>query len=289
MYRVILLHFSGSVTEQFELFGMRHQVVTFQNRPSFNDLVARARAVMNVGCDVCLHRRYDMGDNRPIYVMLPLRSEDEWLLYKSCASESGLKGSEVVVEIALLPSGEIIVQETDVTTEEIIVDPIAVEQASQEELNGATHGVSLGSELEKTNSEALNLVVVTDEFDDETFDENADTEVHVEEDDEEGISELFIHHAGFLSLVRLINRGLPLMDAAVLTTLMDRWHPETHMFHLPSGEIIVTLQDVDMILGLPINDTPICGMVSSTGWRDPSDRPSAFDPLTSQGIRRIGR
>jgi hypothetical protein len=55
MDRVILLHFSGSVSEQFELVGMRRQVLTFQNRPSFNDLVARVRAVMNVGCDLCLH------------------------------------------------------------------------------------------------------------------------------------------------------------------------------------------------------------------------------------------
>jgi hypothetical protein len=51
-------------------------------------------------------------------------------------------------------------------TEEIIVDPTAVEQESQEELHGCTHRVSLGSELAKTNSEALNLAVVTDEFDD---------------------------------------------------------------------------------------------------------------------------
>jgi hypothetical protein len=82
-------------------------VLTFQNRPSFNDLVARFTTVMNVGCDVRLYERYDMGGNRPIYVMLPLRSEDEWLLYKSCASESGLEGVEVVAEIAPLPSGEI--------------------------------------------------------------------------------------------------------------------------------------------------------------------------------------
>jgi hypothetical protein len=77
MDRVILLHFGGSVTEQFELVGMRHQVLTLLNRPSFNDLNARVRAVMNVGCDVRLHGWYDMGGNRPIYVMLPLGSEDE--------------------------------------------------------------------------------------------------------------------------------------------------------------------------------------------------------------------
>jgi hypothetical protein len=35
-----------------------------------------------------------MGGNRPIFVMLPLGSKDEWQLYKSCASKSGLKGVE---------------------------------------------------------------------------------------------------------------------------------------------------------------------------------------------------
>jgi hypothetical protein len=56
-------------------------------------------------------------------------------------------------------------------------------------LHGATHRVSLGSELAKTNSEALNLAMVTDEFDDEIFDGNVDTDIHVEEEEEAGISE----------------------------------------------------------------------------------------------------
>jgi hypothetical protein len=77
MNRIILFHFGGLVTEQFELVDMRRQILTFQNRPSFNDLVARVRAVMNVGCDLCLHGRYDMSGNIPIYVVLPLWSEDE--------------------------------------------------------------------------------------------------------------------------------------------------------------------------------------------------------------------
>jgi hypothetical protein len=64
-----------------------------------------------------------MSGNRSIYVMLPLGYEDEWQLYKSCASQSGLKGAAV----------EITVQEMGVTIEEIIADPIVVEQASQEE------------------------------------------------------------------------------------------------------------------------------------------------------------
>jgi hypothetical protein len=100
-----------------------------------------------------------------------------------------LKGVEIVAEIASLPGSEITVQEIGLMTEEIVVDPIVVEQASQEELHGATHRVSLGSELVKTKFEALNLVVITDEFDDETFDENVDIEAHVKEDDGAGISE----------------------------------------------------------------------------------------------------
>jgi hypothetical protein len=110
-------------------------------------------------------------------------------LYKSCASQSGLKGAEVVGVITPLSASEIVVHEDGVTTEETIVDPITIEQPSQEELQGVTHTVSLASELAKTNSEALNLAVVTDEFDTNTFDENVDTEQHVEEDDETARSE----------------------------------------------------------------------------------------------------
>jgi hypothetical protein len=52
MDRVILLHFGGSVSEQFELVGMRPHVLMFENPSSFNELVARVRTVMNVGCDM---------------------------------------------------------------------------------------------------------------------------------------------------------------------------------------------------------------------------------------------
>jgi hypothetical protein len=56
---------------------MRPHVLTFENPPPFNELVARVRVVINTGCDLCLHDRYDMGGNRLIYMMLPLGSEDE--------------------------------------------------------------------------------------------------------------------------------------------------------------------------------------------------------------------
>jgi hypothetical protein len=50
-------------------------------------------------------------------------------------------------------------------------------------LQGVTNRVSLASELVKINSEALNLTVVIEEFDANIFDENVDTEQHIEEDE----------------------------------------------------------------------------------------------------------
>jgi hypothetical protein len=147
MNHVILLQFGGSVNEQFELVDMRPHVLTFKNTSSFNELVPRVRTVMNTRCDLRLHGRHDMEGNRPIYMMLSLGSEDECQLYKSCASQYGLKGAEVVGVIALLSAGEIIVHEDDVTMEETIADPITIEQPRQEELYGVTHIVSLTSEL----------------------------------------------------------------------------------------------------------------------------------------------
>jgi hypothetical protein len=74
---VILLHFGGSADEQFKLVGMKPHMLTFEKSSSFNELIARVRAIMNVGCDLRLHGRYNMGGNRSIYVMLPLGSKDE--------------------------------------------------------------------------------------------------------------------------------------------------------------------------------------------------------------------
>ncbi|KAK1612363.1 hypothetical protein QYE76_036036 [Lolium multiflorum] len=57
------------------------------------------------------------------------------------------------------------------------------------------------------------------------------------------------------------------MNAAALTALVNRWRPETHTFHLRAGEMIPTLQDVSMILGLPIQDEPLCMNTASDGRR----------------------
>ena len=54
-----------------------------------------------------------------------------------------------------------------------------------------------------------------------------------------------------------VNTPLPRVEASLLSALVDRWRPETHTFHMPFGEITVTLKDVAMITGLPIRGTPV--------------------------------
>ena len=50
---------------------------------------------------------------------------------------------------------------------------------------------------------------------------------------------------------------LPWVKASLLSALVDRWRPDTHIFHMPFGEITVTLKDVAMITGLLIRGTPM--------------------------------
>src|SRR5438105_4174116 len=56
-------------------------------------------------------------------------------------------------------------------------------------------------------------------------------------------------------------------DRSLLNALVDRWRPETHTFHLPFGEMTVTLQDVAMLTGLPIAGVAIGPNVPPMGWQ----------------------
>ncbi|XP_049394812.1 serine/threonine-protein phosphatase 7 long form homolog [Solanum stenotomum] len=42
-------------------------------------------------------------------------------------------------------------------------------------------------------------------------------------------------------------------DRALVTAMVERWRPETHCFHLPFGEVTITLQDVQVLFGLRID------------------------------------
>ncbi|QHO50932.1 uncharacterized protein DS421_1g26550 [Arachis hypogaea] len=70
-------------------------------------------------------------------------------------------------------------------------------------------------------------------------------------------------HLRFIGFYHASQIGIVQCQKALVNALVERWHPETHTFHLLIGECAVTLEDVAMILGLPTDGLPVTGMTIS--------------------------
>ncbi|KAL0306231.1 UNVERIFIED_CONTAM: Serine/threonine-protein phosphatase 7 long form [Sesamum radiatum] len=84
--------------------------------------------------------------------------------------------------------------------------------------------------------------------------------------------------AGFYGVYKA---GRMRLDHALITALVERWRPETHTFHLPVGEATVTLQDISVLWGLPVDGDPITGVDTNRSmdeWQDICNELLGFRP-----------
>jgi len=68
----------------------------------------------------------------------------------------------------------------------------------------------------------------------------------------------YLQRAGFYGVSRV---GHIVYDHSLVSALVERWRPETHTFHMPQGECTITLQDVAVQLGLPIDGQPVISRI----------------------------
>ncbi|MBA0609268.1 hypothetical protein Godav_021349 [Gossypium davidsonii] len=74
----------------------------------------------------------------------------------------------------------------------------------------------------------------------------------------------YLREVGFWH-VATIGRGYKL-DPKLISALIERWRPETHIFHLPCGECTITLENVNLQLGLPVDGYAVTVSVQSGDW-----------------------
>lgn len=61
----------------------------------------------------------------------------------------------------------------------------------------------------------------------------------------------YIRQTRLLPFIQLVSRSTPNLNAATITVLVDWWRMDTHNFHLWTGEMTMTLQDVALITVFP--------------------------------------
>ncbi|KAH1073544.1 hypothetical protein J1N35_025872 [Gossypium stocksii] len=60
--------------------------------------------------------------------------------------------------------------------------------------------------------------------------------------------------------VALIGRGCKL-NSKFISVLVERWRPKMHTFHLLCGECTITLEDMHLQLGLPVDGSVVTGPI----------------------------
>ncbi|MBA0792360.1 hypothetical protein Gohar_016865 [Gossypium harknessii] len=76
--------------------------------------------------------------------------------------------------------------------------------------------------------------------------------------------ENYLREAAFWYMAN-IGRGCKL-NPKLISAFIKRWRPEMHTFHLPCGEYTITLKDVQLQLGLPVDRSVLTGSIQFVDW-----------------------
>ena len=58
------------------------------------------------------------------------------------------------------------------------------------------------------------------------------------------------------------------MNVGLITALLQRWHQEIHIFHLLFGKTTITLQNVSVLIGLPVDGEAVIGADLTLGIQE---------------------
>nr|XP_016441907.1 PREDICTED: serine/threonine-protein phosphatase 7 long form homolog [Nicotiana tabacum] len=93
---------------------------------------------------------------------------------------------------------------------------------------------------------------------------------------------------------RVIEVGRLPFNCPLITNLIELWRPEIHIFHLPIGEAIITLQDVEVLFGLPVDDLvvhypPAIRKYRRLDYIQLLERLTGFHPIEESTISGVSR
>lgn len=83
-----------------------------------------------------------------------------------------------------------------------------------------------------------------------------------------------LQNIGFYQIAKM--RSIKI-DKYLISALVERWRPKTNSFHLPIGEMTITLQDISCLWGLPISGKLIVGQYDGN-WSDMIERYLGIPP-----------
>ncbi|KAJ3676141.1 hypothetical protein LUZ60_003553 [Juncus effusus] len=80
--------------------------------------------------------------------------------------------------------------------------------------------------------------------------------------------EPFFIHASLLQMNRI---GHIPINGLLITAMQEWWRKETHTFHMPHGEMTITLEDGLCIMGMRVDGQPLCKNNSVIDWADKAE------------------